>query len=375
MPVNVYLVFGEDEYRVSSFAKETVETLLPEAERALGLETVDGVCANQEEAVKAVNDCIEATATVAFMGSSKVVWLRDASFLSGSGNVGGADRVKEAVGELVEIIRRGLPESTTLVISAPKVDKRTAIYKVCAEKGQARECAMPQRSKEAERQAADTLDEILSEKNLKMDHAARTAFMGKVGMDTRQIRNEVEKLAVYTGNANAITAADVDAVTSASKEAIVWDLTDGFGNRNVSKCLRVVRMLSYQKESAVGMLIGLERHTRMLMIFRESLDAGWLTARGSRTPLKLSWAAVPNEVETAFTEMFHKDPRKEHSYRQSILAEQAMKFSLAELTLCQKLIGEAYRSLLSSSVPDTTMLDLLVVRMLCGVKRSAPRNS
>ena len=55
MPPSVYLVYGDDEYRVSEKAGAIVDRLVPEAERTFGLEIIEGRC---DTSAEADDDCI-----------------------------------------------------------------------------------------------------------------------------------------------------------------------------------------------------------------------------------------------------------------------------------------------------------------------------
>lgn len=367
----VYLVFGEDEYKVSCRAQEIVSQLVPEADRAFGLEIIDGRAESQDEALRAVGACLEAVATMGFMGARKVVWLKDATFFSGAGNLAKAETVKNAVSDMAQAIRGGLLPGNTLLVSASKVNKKLAIYKACDEKGQVHEFAMAEKSYAMEAQAMGTLDEILAKHGLRMNHAARMGFLDRVGTDSRQMANEIEKLAVFVGESGVADNDHMEAVTCSSRQALSWDLTGAFAEKDMGKCVRMLRRLLQQKQSAIGMVMGLERVVRELMVYREGLERGWLSVRKSGSgQSRASWAELPGDIEEMFSGRFERDPRSAHPFRISKLASEASGFSLQELRRCLRLIAEAYEQLVSSPVPETTILEVLFVRMLStGVER------
>ena len=61
----LHLVYGSDEYVVSSHARKIADTLCPESERVLGMEIIEGQTSNAGEAVDALNaeDSAEASAS------------------------------------------------------------------------------------------------------------------------------------------------------------------------------------------------------------------------------------------------------------------------------------------------------------------------
>jgi DNA polymerase III delta subunit len=211
------------------------------------------------------------------------------------------------------------------------------------------------------------LGQILEEKGLKMDSGARQLFLAKVGGNTRHMVNEAEKLALYVGGAGSVGVADVQSIVSASTEAAAWDLADAFGRRQLTEALNILRQLLFQKESPIRLIMGLEGRVRELMIYRDALDRGWLKKGGSRG--SFGWVDVGPDLEVVFGEYFERDPRKIHPFRVGLLAEQAVGFSRKRLVYCLEQVTEAHAKLVSSRVPQEMTLELLLVRMLVGVKR------
>jgi len=361
---SLYLIYGSDEYLVSAKAKTIVSELVPEEERTLKLETVDGVADNADSAVAAITQVITGLQSLGLFGDEKVVWLQDASFLADT-RVGKTAVVQEHVARLVELIKAGLPPGQTLVITAKGVDKRRAFFKACKAAGELHEFAIPEKSYQADRLAAERLDQLLSKRGLEMSSRAKVAFLEKVGTDTRQLVNEVDKLALFMGASKRVDVEQVLAIVSSSREALAWDLADAFGKRDLSRALSVLRQLVFQKENVIGLVIGLENRVRELLIYREALENGWLMNKsgGGRRPT-LAWADVPPEAEVAFSEQMGRDPRKIHPFRVSLLADQARKFSRKRLMYCLRQVTEAHAKLVSSRVPQAMTLEFLLIRML-----------
>ena len=355
----IYLIYGEDEYRVAARTKALIGELVPEADRALGLEVVDGAADTVDEARKALASCFEALQTMGFFGSEKVVWLRSVSFLT-KNVVGQSSTVKDLVEKLAEMIKSGLPEGSTLVISAGKVNKSYRFYKACKAAGHVEEFAISSKSWESEKDSADFLRSVCQDTGLSMAGNVGKFFIEKVGADSRHIVNEVEKLAVYMGDKKNVELEDIEAVTCSSKTALGWDLTDAIGRRDLTGSLKILKQLIFQRESSIGLLMQINGRIKDLMIYREAIDSGWLSMQGRNA----KWGNVPAAIEEAFTEGFDKDPRKTHPFRMGLLATQAAQFSLRELRICQAAIVRTHRQLVSGSVPQSIALELLLVRML-----------
>lgn len=360
----IHLIFGDDEFRVSSAAKEIIAAVISPEEQTLGLEVVDGKADTVDAASGKLEQAFESLRTPGFMGSDKVVWLRDASFLADT-VVGRSETVKTRVGELAAIIKQGLLPGQHLVVTAPKVDKRYSFYKTCKQCGSIQEFSIPDRSYQADQQAAAFLRTVIPEKGLKMSRGVLLAFVERVGTDSRHLLTELEKLDLFLGDRREVRAEDIRAITCSSREAIVWDLTDAVGARDLPRSLEIARQLAFQKQSPIGLVMMIGTRIRELMIYREAINRRWLVRKkGHQGKSTVAWGDVPPEAEIMFKEWLTKDPRSTHPFRVGLLAEQANRFSTKELAHCHQEIVASHESLVSTVVPGSLVLELLIVKML-----------
>lgn len=355
----IHLVFGDDEYRVAAKAKALVDGLVPESERALGLEVIDGRVDTVNEAVEAVGCCLASLRTMGFFGGGKVTWLRGAGFLADT-RTGRSEMVRERVNELAGLIKTGLPDDQALVVSADRVDKRYAFYKACKAAGAVHEFATADKAHQAEQQAMAVVRDVGGHLGLDIREDVLTAFIGKVGTGTRQIVNELEKLATYLGDRKRVEIADIEAVTSASRNVMGWDLADAFGQRDLNRCLSLVRQLVFQGEHPLMLIATLAGRVRELLLYREALDRGWLPRKGRQR----QWGGLPPEVTDAFVRDLAKDPRKTHPFRVGLLADQAARFSLRSLRRMHAAVVQTQVKFVSTSLPEALVLEMLLVELL-----------
>ena len=138
---------------------------------------------------------------------------------------------------------------------------------------------LPERDYEVRPIALQRATKRLREAAFSMDAGCVDRLVDRVGFDTRQLFNELDKLMLYKGSERQISIADVDAIVSATGEAVIWDFTDAVAERKLGDALRVFRRLLFQKESAVRMVISMESLFSDLLHFREYADAGWVRLR------------------------------------------------------------------------------------------------
>ena len=360
----VHLVFGEDEYLVSTNAKELVDRLCPKADQAFGLEIIEARVDLVADAIAAIGRCLDGLRTLGFLGGRKVVWLRDATFL-GAGVIGESADVKTRLDDLVKLIKAGLPQGQVLVVSALKVDGRSAFFKACQSAGNVVKFDLPDKSYQLEQLARGTAGDAFRKIGLNIGPDALEEFLDKTGTDTRQIVQEVEKLSVYLGDRKSVQVADVHAIVSPSREAISWDLADAVGNRDLAGTLKVLRQLLFQGENEVGLIISLENRFRDLLMYREAMDRKWLSVTGEEPWLKVEWRQSP-EVD-AFASSLVKDPRTVNIYRAGKLVAQAKRYSRQELIRCQALTLSAHETIVSSTSAKELMLEFLLIKLLGSV--------
>ena len=352
-------IYGDDEYQVASAARAVVDALVPEESRVFGLETIDAQADNVEHARQIVGQVIEALQTVSLFGDERLIWMKDANMLNDS-VVGRSAAVKELVNELAALIKDGLQDNVRLLVTSPKVDKRYAFYKACKAAGELKDFVMPEKSHKADDHARGFLSEMLGQTGLKMNGQVRDLFVEKVGTDTRQIANEVEKLAVYVNRKGDVTLEDIETIVSVSRESLSWDFADAIASRDLQRSLTVLRQLMFQGESPMGLIVGLENRFRDLLMLRHAMHQRWLRLSGGK------WKKAEWDLDADMSELLEAcedDPRKIHPFRLSLLAEQAKSFTRREIVQAQKLVFQAHRDLVSNSLPNEMLLEILVLKL------------
>jgi DNA polymerase-3 subunit delta len=359
--VAVKLIHGTDEYLVSCNARKIVNTLCPEKEQILGLETVNGDVKTIDEAVAALKTCIGALRTVGLFGGQKTVWFSDVSIFKDA-VISKNAVVKELLGKLADDIKKGLPDSQNLVISAPGVDRRSAFYKVCEVAGVVEAYDLPEQDYKKKPVIRERAQSLFAQAKCRVGEGALDLFLEKVGTDTRQLVMEVEKLMTYIGDRKEITVEDVKAITSSSAEAIAWDFTDALGERKLNVALRILRQLFFQGEAPIGLMFAIEKHYQKLIQYRSYLDQGWLRLTGKRGADAIQWSRDP-EMDKMFAQL-SSDPREMHWFPTSKIAEQAKNYSADELNRSQKRLLKTHEQLVSSGVPPELILEMLVIKLI-----------
>ena len=338
---------------------------MPVAERALGLEVLDGRVDTKDAAVVVVRQCLEAAQTGGFFGGDKLVWLRNATFLNPQVRPGDSEDVKARVAELTAFLKGGLPPGQRLLITAVSIVRNSAFFKACQAAGEVSDLGSGDKPWEQEKLARERLDELLEEIGIEMPDEVRVRFLQRVGTSTRLLANELDKLKTYLGKAaGAVSAEDVDAVVSVGREAMAWDLTDALGERDAAKLMAALRRLGAQDESAIGLVTMAERRIRDLLALRQAIDQRWLQVQESPRGVFCQWSApLPDEVDRLLAAL-PRDPRAAAPFVLRKTAAQARRYTLTELRRARHLLIELRESLVSSSAPPEILLETALLRIV-----------
>lgn len=360
----VCLIIGEDEFSAMATARERIDRFVPPADQALGLEIIDGQADTIDQALACLRRCLEAIRTIGFLGGRKVVWLRGVDFLSNP-VVGRNREVQETLQILADTMTGGIPEGHLLIITALKVDARTSFYKACIAQGKLVVFDLAEKPWQRDRGAMTFAMHAFKDAGLQAGNELIESFVQKVGTDTRQIMQEIAKLATYLGGRREIQAADIEAITSTSRDLFAWDLADAVGMRDLPRSLTVLRQLLFQREEPIGLISGLEGRFRHLLILREGLDNRWITAQPlGHANFKLTFADLPEALAEQFTQALASEKGTPlHPFVAGKLAGQATLFTRPEIDQRRDWILAARRKMVSSAIPAPLILEYLVLKL------------
>ncbi|MCO5068369.1 MAG: DNA polymerase III subunit delta [Kiritimatiellae bacterium] len=367
---NVWLIWGTDEYLVSRHARDLVAQLCPPDQQAFGLEIIEGRLDTKDPIILALQQCRASLNTVGFFGASKTVWLRDVEFLAETRASRTAD-VKAEIARLADLLKGGLLDGQRFVISASKVDRRSAFYKACQAVAEIQEFSVPEKAGDREKYTREIIRSLLREADLRASDSVVQSLIGKVGSQSRQLAQEVEKLRTYLGERRDVTEEDVRTLVSPAREAAGWDLADTLGERDLARSLETLRQLLFQNEKAFVLIMGLQNRVRELLVFRIALDQRWLRIHGEKPWYKADWngAGEAEDLLGHLPDNLH--PAKMNPWRAGRLGAQAAAYSRAELVRAQRILLDGHEAMLRSSVPQELLLETCLIKIIGKDRRVA----
>ncbi|MBI5827306.1 MAG: DNA polymerase III subunit delta [Deltaproteobacteria bacterium] len=237
----IYYIYGSDDY----LAEEALNSIKAEALKG-GMESMN--YQSFDARGMDASEVVSAAYTLPAFSDRRVVLIR------------GADGLK-AVQEkgLMEYVSNPSPSTCLVFVSgASKVDKGSAFIKALNERGYLKACNRLNSvelsswiKKEAKRQGKAITE------------GAARKLVSIVGDRLRDIKGELDKLALYTGEQDGISEADIDSAVLDLREETVFGLSDALGARDVKKALRIYSKVS--DTDTLKILGAISRHIRILL--------------------------------------------------------------------------------------------------------------
>lgn len=369
---SIYLVGGTDEFSIKEAAVRLAEKLAPISGGEFATEIIEGTAGNQDEALKILGRVNEALGTVSLFGDDKLVWLKSTNLLADERGVM-AEAVKTALTDLAETLKRGLPGGVRLLISAIGCDRRKTIYRTIEKLGTVQFFEALDDSKEADADIAEFVQRRLREAKKELSPAGYQVFRELVAPSLREIANELEKLCLYVGARAAITDADVRAIVSASRQAVIWELTDALGARSLRRSLRALDNLLGNGEAPIGIVAMLSAQFRFMLLTKDLLTRQLLTAsENAGFQFVKAFEGLPAQETAHFPKTKEgKNPSPWRLYRCALAAKN---FSTTELIGAMDRLLQANLQLVSTQLDERLVLEQALVQ-IAGTHPTSSRTS
>jgi len=86
------------------------------------------------------------------------------------------------------------------------------------------------------------------------------------GTNMQSLINEIRKLIEYAGKGGTITKESVEKLATKEFDAIIFDLTDNLGKKDIKEAMRILNELIYNKEPVQKILITLYNHFKKIYL-------------------------------------------------------------------------------------------------------------
>lgn len=365
---SLHFVTGSDESAVKKAATELAMKLAP-SDDPFAIETIDGAVATVDEAVTRVHQTIEALLTVSFFAGAKLVWLKSASFFSDT-VTGRSDNVSTAIDKLLDILEKGLPEGVIFLLSAIDPDKRRSPYKTLGKLATVHLHDKPDFGFGAtEADVVDWVAQRAAKAGLRLTDEAATVLAARVGAETRQLDNELEKLALAFPETAAGSATQamleveqVRDLVPSTRAGGIFDLSNAVAKRDLRLCLSTLEQLFRQGEKSVGILLAAVMPTvRNLLVVKDLMVAHKIQPPSQPQFFKSALDRLPAGATAHL-------PRKKdgtlNAYPLGIAAVNATRYSLPELQTAFLACARANRELVTTQLAEDIVMSRLLVEIV-----------
>ncbi len=355
------LIWGEDEFSVKSRARQLFDEW---KSGGADTEIIDGSVTNSGDALRSIARLREALQTLPFFGSGgKVVWWRQLNFL-GEERAAATKAVTDALTELGRELAAFSWQGVRLIISAGKVDRVRSFYKTLDKV--ARVEGFPELTTEdrdwVHKAETFALKEFKT-LNKEIEPEALDQFIAWVGPNIRQLRNEIEKLALYAADRPSICIGDIEAIVTRQKQSQAFALAEALGERRLPQLLKTLdealwEMKFDSQKSAIGILYGLISKVRILLFLKEMTRLGFLKPTQSMSALREQIEKVPTDLLPADKRF---NPLSMHPYMLFKALPQIKNYSTVELIQAMERLLECNQRLISTSTDEAVVLQQTLI--------------
>ncbi len=241
----LYYFHGDEPYLMERAVKRLTDLVVPPDFRDFNLDVFYGnECKGDEIA--------SVTQTLPMFADRRMVIVKRAGDLSA------------AALEILTACVADPPPTTCLVFVGEKIDQRKKFFQELKKKGELVECKRPY-----ENQLGAFIREEAKVLGKRIEPAAAEMLVYLVGSNLGELNTQLEKVALYVGQREAITVDDVRGIVSDTKVESVFDLANAMGERDPSKALRSLATILRDGEAPLMLLAMIARHFRQLWRVRD----------------------------------------------------------------------------------------------------------
>lgn len=250
----IYLFYGENTFLLDSYVKK-IKKMFGEMIQGINYITISE---------NNIENLIQEMQTPAFGYNKKLIIVKNSNLFKKEAKTkqnkdnGLKDKIKEYIEKNIEEINNNL----IVVFCEEKIEKNS-LYEIIEKLGKV--CAF-ENLKPVELQKK--LKSICNAYGVNAPDSTLKNFIELVGIDMQENINEIRKLIEYAGKGGTITDEAVRLLTIKKIDAVIFDLTDSLGNKNIENAMQVLNDLIYNKEPIQRILITLYNHFKKLYIVK-----------------------------------------------------------------------------------------------------------
>lgn len=244
----VYLLCGDEAYLKIQYKDKLIKALNPDDD-TMNFSKYEG------KGIE-VREMIDLCETMPFFADYRVILVENSGFF------------KNKCDELADYIKT-LPDYVRMVFVEEEVDKRSRMYKAVKAEGRIVEFAK-QDEKTLMRWAAG----ILGREGRKITTRDMEFLLTKTGTDMGNIRNELEKLIMFTMGRDVVTAEDIEEICTTRTENKIFEMVRAVTEKNQRKALDLYNDLLTLREPPMRILFLLSKQFCQMTLAKKMSGEG-----------------------------------------------------------------------------------------------------
>jgi DNA polymerase-3 subunit delta len=255
---NLYLLWGSDAYTLK---KATQKILDDHAILKADVEVYD-----MEEV--ALTEAIDHAMMIPFLADNKAVILASACFMGG---LKPRADISHHLNQLESYLENPNP-TTVLIIQAPyeKLDRSMPLYKLITDRAKVIAC-----TQEDGEEFFQEIKELLKEANLRIEANALQMFMSRVGNDRMMLKNELDKLIAFAGEAEVITPEMVREIVYSNPDDHIYLLVNAVIASDTEMLMQIYRELLMANIDELWILRALASKFQEILYTKELLKQNY----------------------------------------------------------------------------------------------------
>jgi len=255
---SIYLLYGEDTFLLENSLKKIKKNF---GEQVLGINYIIIDENNLDEIINNIE-------VPAFGYEKKLIIVKNSLLFKkeGKGKQKNLSNIKDALNEYINNNLEIINENIVLVFVEQEIDRTLKLTKLLEKVGTV--CNFEKLKPD---QIIKRLKTICIAYKVNVNEKELKYLIELCGTNMQILINEIRKLIEYAGNEGEITKDAIDLLSIKQMEAIIFDLTDNLGNKNITSALEVLKNLIYSKEPEQKILITLYNHFKKLFIIKMAI--------------------------------------------------------------------------------------------------------
>ncbi|MEH7459921.1 DNA polymerase III subunit delta [Bacillus sp. JJ1127] len=234
-----YVLYGKETYLIEDKARRIIQEFTNNENEDLNVVEFD-----MEE--KTIQEAINEAEEYSFFGGTKIVITRNAYFLTGDKN----KEMNHDVNYILSFLEKNMEDSVLiLIVDNEKLDQRKKLVKELKKKATFFEAKTLNQA-----EAATWILNYVKDKHIQISNDLVQELIVSVGCDLRCLKNEIDKLYVYSNGKKEITMEAITAVTVRSLEQSIFNLSEYLLIQDTDKAIALFNELILKKHNPIQIL-------------------------------------------------------------------------------------------------------------------------